>query len=65
MVHALKTSSRMVDAMGLSELAGQSETASKEADEGRVRELHPMLLEQLEEVLRLVRQAIQIEKEKG
>ncbi|MCR4762741.1 MAG: response regulator [Lachnospiraceae bacterium] len=65
MVHALKTSSRMVGAMGLSELAEQSETASKEADEERVKELHPILLEQLEEVLRLVRQAIQIEKEKG
>ena len=40
MVHALKTSSRMVDAMGLSELAGQSETASKEADEGQIGRAH-------------------------
>ena len=53
-VHALKSSSRMVGAVKLSNLAKQAECASAQKDEVKIDKLQPLLMEQYTQVVELI-----------
>ena len=54
LVHTLKSSSKMIGADGLSELARAAEEAAKARDSGRVRESHRTLMEKYRETARYI-----------
>ena len=57
-VHSLKSSSRMVGAVKLSELSKKAEDASKESDKEKVDEVHEDILKMYDEVIELFAKAI-------
>ena len=60
-VHAIKSTSKMIGAMTVSDMAKQLETLSKKEDEPEVRKLHPVFLPAYEELLRAICESMGIE----
>ncbi|MCR4793166.1 MAG: response regulator [Lachnospiraceae bacterium] len=59
-VHALKSSSKMVGAVKLSNLAKQAETASGQENVAKIDKIQPLMMKQYEEVVELVGKLIRL-----